>query len=140
MTFTEIAKDIFDAAAFVRDVGLEFDAASEGECTTLLRLQSRHLQQNGVVHAAVQFTMADHTAGAAASTLAPVGAMVLTVEIKISLLKAARGEQLTCKARVIKAGRRLSFVESEVYCLHLGTHYLASKATATIAMTPQSDD
>src|SRR5512145_2553177 len=102
-------KQMFRRAPFVAELGMELESLGEGECVTVLRVEPRHLQQNGVVHAGVQATMADHTAGAAASTVAPPGGAVMTAEFKISLLRAARGELLRCRARVLKPGRQLMF-------------------------------
>ena len=50
-------------APFTVDLGIHLDGASPGECTTFMLIQPRHLQQDGYVHAGVQATIADHTAG-----------------------------------------------------------------------------
>lgn len=126
-------KQMFRSAPFVSDLGMELESLDEGECVTILRIEPRHLQQNGVVHAGVQATMADHTAGAAASTVAPSGGAVMTAEFKISLLRAARGEVLRCRARVLKPGRQLVFVESEIWCSGAELQ-LVSKASATMSV------
>jgi len=59
--------------------------------------------------------------------------MVLTVEFKINLLQAARGDRLICRAEVLKPGRRFSVVESEVFSVDGGEERLVSKMTATMA-------
>ena len=127
-------KQMFRRVPFVADLGMELESLGEGECVTVLRVEPRHLQQNGVVHAGVQATLADHTAGAAASTLAPPGAAVMTAEFKISLLRAARGDLLRCRARVLKPGRQIVFVESEVWCTAAAQEQLVSKASATMSV------
>jgi acyl-coenzyme A thioesterase PaaI-like protein len=59
--------------------------------------------------------------------------IVLTSEFAIHLLRPARGEKLECVATVLKPGRMLTVVESEVYC-HAGSErVLVAKAVATIA-------
>ena len=60
--------------ALIADLGIEPISAADGTCVTYLDLQPRHLQQDGFVHAGVQATMADHTAGGAAGTGPPTGA------------------------------------------------------------------
>lgn len=127
-------RQIFGSAPFIADLGIELQSADEGACVTSLDLQPRHLQQDGFVHAGVQATMADHTAGGAAATLVQPGQIVLTAEFKINLLRPAKGEQLLCQAKVLKPGRLLSVVESEVYCLNAGQQTLVSKLVATIAV------
>ena len=85
---------IFRAARFISDLGIELDSVGNGECVTALDLQDRHLQQDGYVHAGVHATIADHTAGVAAATLLRDRQMVLSVEFKINLLRAAKGDRL----------------------------------------------
>lgn len=130
-------KRIFGAAPFISDLGIEPLSVTAGECVTVLNIQPRHLQQDGFVHAGVQATMADHTAGAAAATLVRAGHIVLTTEFKIHLLRPAKGEKLECIARVLKPGRLLTIVESEVYCDSEQKRTLVSKAMATMANVPK---
>lgn len=133
MNTSEIER-IFHSAPFTRQLGLRLDSVTEGECRTSLILSEQHLQQDGFVHAGVQASIADHTAGAAAASLIPEGQSVLSAEFKINLLRAAKGNELRCIARVLKAGSTLSVVESEVYCGSADDLRLVSKATVTLAV------
>jgi len=134
MTHSDEIRRIFSEAPFIAHLGIELDSVGEGSCTTSLVLADRHLQQDGLVHAGVHATMADHTAGVAAATLLRERQLVLTVEFKINLLKAARGERLLCRAQVLKPGSRFSVVEAEVWCRQGDQEELVSKMTATIAI------
>jgi uncharacterized protein (TIGR00369 family) len=125
---------IFNAAPFVADLGIRLVSFGSGTCETELDIEPRHFQQDGFVHAGVQATMADHTAGGAAATMIEPDNIVLTVEFKINLLRAAKGEQLTCQANVLKPGSRLIVVESEIQCVNDGTAILVSKTTASMAV------
>lgn len=136
-TDLDTMKERFRRAPFVADVGLELESLGAGECVTCLDIEPRHLQQNGFVHAGVQATMADHSAGAAAFTCVAAGDSVVTVEFKLSLLRAARGERLVCRSRVLKSGTQLCFAESEVYCVSSGEERLVAKASATLAVVKQ---
>lgn len=128
--------DIFRSAPFVAELGIEPVTIGEGCCKSRLQLGDKHLQHDGYVHAGVLATIADHSAGAAAATMLRPGQIVLTAEFKISLLRAARGEQLHCVAQVIKLGSRLTFAESEVYCESGGRSRLVAKATVSLAVVP----
>ena len=125
---------IFNAAPFVANLGIRLVSLGSGTCEAELVVEPRHLQQDGYVHAGVQATMADHTAGGAAATLIEPDHMILTAEFKINLLRAAKGERLTCRSKILKPGSRLIVVESEVLCENQGTSKLVSKTTATIAV------
>ena len=125
----------FAAAPFMVDLGIEPTAVEPGRVTTAMTLKPRHLQHTGQCHAGVMASIADHSMGAAAQTLVDEGGLILTAELKVSLLRAGRGHRLECEARVIKPGRLLSFTEAEVYALDGDERRLVMKASATMAVT-----
>ena len=125
---------ILSKAPFISDLGIQPVHFEPGKCETKLKLVPRHLQQDGFVHAAVLSAMADHTAGAAASTLIGQDEIILTAEYKINFFKAAKGKTLTCTATVLKPGRRLIVTESEIYCDNAGKNEMVSKAMVTLAV------
>lgn len=131
--YREQVRGIFDMAPFVVDLGLVLTDLGPGWCDSVLEVAPRHLQQDGYVHAGVQATMADHTAGGAAGTLIRSDEMVLTAEFKINLLRPAMGDRLRCRATVLKPGKTLIVAESEVYAAREGQEKLVAKATVTLA-------
>ena len=135
-TISSEAQRIFAEAPFIKDLGAKLESLSPGHCESSLVLARRHLQQDGFVHAGVQATLADHTAGAAGATLVGDGKIVLSIAFQMNLLRAALGERLVCRANVLRAGRRVCAVESEVFVVQAGQETLASKATVTLAVLP----
>lgn len=131
--YREHTRAIFEKAPFIADLGLVLSGLGPGWCETSLRVEPKHLQQDGFVHAGVQATMADHTAGGAAGTLVRENEMVLSAEFKINLLRPAQGDRLRCRATVLKPGRTLIVAESEVYAIRDGKEKLVAKATVTLA-------
>lgn len=132
--YAERIRQVFRQAAFVQAVGIEIVDLGVGWVETAVEIRSDfHLQQHGFIHAGVQATLADHTAGAAAATLLAANQNVLTVEFKINLLRPAQGDRLTCRADVLKAGRTLTVVEAVVTCWQGDSPRIVSKITATIA-------
>jgi len=125
---------VFEKANFVNEVGIRLLGCGPGWCETELSVEDRHLQQNGVLHAGVQATMADHTAGAAAATLVAADEVVLTLEFKINFLRPAVGDRITCRADVIKPGSSFTVVESGVYAVTGEAKKLVAKAQVTIAV------
>ncbi len=75
------------------------------------------LQQQGFAHAGLTFAIGDSAAGYSALSLLPEDQEVVTSEIGIHLLAPARGERLVARGRVIKPGRRLIVVASDVYAI-----------------------
>lgn len=86
------------------------------------------------MHAGVQATIADHTSGAAATTLLEPSQFVVTAEFKTNLLRAAKGNFLLCRAQVLKRGKLLIVVEAEVYVVSGTTKDFVSKTTATLSV------
>lgn len=130
----EKVRQFFDSAPFVSSLGVRLESASPGECTTALAIQPRHLQQDGLVHAGVQATMADHTAGAAAYTMVPKEKAIVSANFTVQLLRPAKGANLRCRAKVVRAGRLLCVVEAEVYCEDDGKERMVSKFIGNMAV------
>jgi uncharacterized protein (TIGR00369 family) len=124
----------FSDAPFIAQLGVALDAIGPGWCEASLPLQPWHLQQTGVAHAGVVAALADHCAGAAASTQLQAGQFVVTAEFKINLLRGARGERLTCRAEVLKPGQRLAVAEAQVWAERGGKRELVAKLNATLAV------
>ncbi len=128
--FEKKVRAIVEKATFVGDVGVVMTRIEPGVCESELAVLPRHEQQNGFVHAGVLATIGDHTAGAAAGTLVDANEGVLTIEFKINLLRPAKGERVRCVSRVLRQGRTISVVESEIYVADA----LVAKMTVTLAV------
>jgi acyl-coenzyme A thioesterase PaaI-like protein len=61
--------------------------------------------------------MADPAAGMAGFSLFPARSSVLTVEFKINLVAAAKGERLRAIGAVIKPGRTLTICDLKVFAV-----------------------
>lgn len=132
--FVAEVKNYFAISNFMQYIGAQLTKVEAGWCEAEIILQAHHRQHNGVVHAGVQATLADNTAGAAAGTLIAPEENILTLEFKINLLRAAQGEKLLCRAQVLKAGSQFTIVESEVFMVTGEQMKLASKATVSLAI------
>jgi uncharacterized protein (TIGR00369 family) len=130
----ETARTFFARAPFMVDLGIVPTAIAAGRCETEMVLHPRHHQHTGQAHAGVVTTMADHTAGAAAQTLLSGGAVAITAELKISLMRPAQGDRLVCTGVVLKPGRTLIFAESEVFAITGEQRTLVAKLSATLAV------
>jgi uncharacterized protein (TIGR00369 family) len=137
--FRRKVEEIFKRAAFIEDVGIRLRGLGVGWCETTLDILPRHLQQDSFIHAGVQATMADHTAGGAGASVILEDEIVLSVEFKINLLRPAKGQALRCKANILKAGRMLIVVESEVFSVDGTQEKLTAKATVTLAVKSRTE-
>jgi uncharacterized protein (TIGR00369 family) len=136
--YRTVVEDSFREAAFLAELGIKLVECGPGWCETSLRIEPRHLQHTGIIHAGVQATISDHTAGGAAMTVTGAEDFILTTEFKIHLLRAGVGESLRCRAQVLKPGRAFHVVESELFAIAGDRKTLISKLTATMAVLPRS--
>ena len=127
--------DAFAKSAFLVENGIAFVDCGPGWCEAAVTMSPRHLQHTGVPHAGVIATIADHTAGAAAMTLAEAGFFVLTTNLNVSLLRGLVAKRLVCRAEVVKPGRSVSFAEATVEAeLDGGERKLVARASVTLSV------
>ena len=112
--FDRVAQS-FESQAFMKTIGAELISVEQGKVIISLKLKSSLMQQHGFGHAGVTFSIGDSAAGYAALTKMESHQEVLTSEMKIQLLSPAHGSVLRAIGSVIKAGRRLLVVKSDVY-------------------------
>ena len=105
----------FDKQSMMTTLGATLRSAGEGKAEIAAPILEGSQQQQGFGHAGLTFSIGDSAAGYAALTLIPETQEIMTAEIKINLLAPAQGDLLIAKGRVIKPGRRLMVVASEVY-------------------------
>jgi uncharacterized protein (TIGR00369 family) len=117
---------------FPAHCGFEVTHADHGTFETCLKVRQDHRQQDGFVHAGVIATMADHTGGYASYTTVSEKFRILTIEFKINYFKPAIGPRLICRSRVIKNGRTIKVVESEIFNVSGAAEKLVSKAMLTM--------
>lgn len=106
---------------------IQFTDVGPGYAICRTTVTPRMLNPGGILHGGVPYTMADTSmAIALLSSLSPQQRMS-TIEIKISYFKAATEGELTCSTRIIRHGKRIVFLESDIE--HGGR--LIAKATGT---------
>lgn len=110
----------FNAQAMMRTIGARIDRVEAGLVTLSAPIHTDFTQQAGYGHAALSFALGDTAAGYSALSVMPEDAEVLTSEIKINLIAPSMGECLIARGKVIKPGRRLVVVQSDVYAVSGG--------------------
>ena len=112
--FTKVAKS-FESQTFMKTIGAKLDSVDEGRVVISVELKPGMMQQHGFGHAGVTFSIGDSAAGYAALTKMGKNQEVLTSEMKIHLMSPADGKILKAVGSVLKAGRRLLVVQSNIY-------------------------
>jgi uncharacterized protein (TIGR00369 family) len=122
----------FAAQSLMQTLGATLQDVQAGAVTIQVPVSPGNLQQHGFVHAGVTFAIGDSAAGYAALSLMPKGHEVLTTEMKINLLAPGEGDYLVARGRVIKPGRRLVIVQSDVYAVAAGRETHIALMTGTM--------
>jgi len=129
-----LVEEIFRDAKFIHTLGIELIDFGSGWCETKMAKVATLEQQHGFVHAGALMTLADHTCGMAAATTVPEGRDVITVENKVSFLRPASGQEMLCRATVLRSGKTLVFVEAEIVVEREGKNVIVAKASSTLAV------
>jgi len=129
-------RESFATQGFMKKLGAELVSVGEGTCEISVPFDETMTQQHGFFHAGVTATIGDNAAGYAAFTLMPEKSTVMTTEFKINLMAPAKGEKLTARAKVLKPGRTLSVVQSDIYGVEKAreTHVATMLVTAMCLM------
>ena len=122
----------FARQSFMATLGAELLTVEEGRLTLAAPITPSVLQQHGAAHAGLAFSLGDSAAGYSALTLIPEEGEVMTAEMRIHLLRPARGTRLVAEGRVVKPGRRLLVVEARVFAEDAGTRREIAMLTGTM--------
>ncbi len=78
--------------------------------------QDRMTRKAGMFNGAMMASLVDVSSGYAAVTHYDDDCYVVTVELKVNYLRPAIGDALLSKSYVIKGGKSISVVRTEIYC------------------------
>lgn len=115
MSLDQRIRSSFNDQALMRTFGAELISISPGSVSIRAPIRDLAKQQQGLAHAGLTFSLGDSAAGYSALSMMPGDCEVVTSEIKINLLAPASGNHLTATGKVIKPGKRLVIVTSEVH-------------------------
>ncbi|MEM6596506.1 MAG: PaaI family thioesterase [Pseudomonadota bacterium] len=122
----------FAAQSMMRTLGATLSRIAPGDVEITAPILPGSLQQQGFAHAGLSFSIGDSAAGYAALTTMHMDQEVVTAEIKINLLAPAQGDHLVARGRVIKPGRRLVVVASDVFAVTGGAEVLVAVLQGTM--------
>jgi uncharacterized protein (TIGR00369 family) len=117
----------------VNHFGFVLEKANRGRVVFRMPVLDLHKQIYRVVHSGVLSTLADTAGGFAALLVAPVGARVVTLEMKINFLEAVESREIRAYARVVRQGSTTSVVDCEIIDEE---RRLVTKALMTFAIIP----
>ena len=99
----------------MKTIGAKLYSIKKGQVIISVELKTNMMQQHGFGHAGITFSIGDTAAGYAALSEMQEDHEVLTSEMKIHLMSPADGKILKAVGSVVKAGKRLFVVQSNIY-------------------------
>lgn len=111
-------------------LGLTIVEKNNGVCEAKIEFDSKLQNPNGVVHGGVLYSLVDTCMGGALQSSLLEAELCATIEIKITYLHAVYQSNLTCKAELIKKGRRVAMLESQV----LADGKIVARASGSFAL------
>ena len=138
--FERRVRDSFARQTFMGYIGAELAEVRPGFCEIRLPYRKELCQQHGFFHGGVVGTLADTVAGYSSYSLARAVDSVLTVEYKLNLLAPARGDLLIARGEVIRAGRTLVVVRSDVFAAEESRETLCATALTTMMILADTPD
>jgi len=129
--FEAVVRGSFAQQGLMSHLGARIARVEPGHVEIEVPYRDELTQQQGFFHGGVTTAIADSACGYSALTLMAPGCEVLSVEFKINLLAAARGERLVARGRVVRSGRTISVCQGDVYAVARGqeTHCATMVAT-----------
>jgi uncharacterized protein (TIGR00369 family) len=122
----------FAAQSLMKTLGGDLLSVGLGHVEVAAPILDSSKQQHGFAHAGLTFSIGDSAAGYAALSTLPADHEVLTTEMKINLLAPGNGDRLIARGKVIKPGRRLIIVQSDVFALQDGSETHIAMMTGTM--------
>ena len=136
-TGTNPPGNVEDAVPMAKTLGIRTVSISREEIALALDWRPEITQPAGLLHGGAIMTLADTAGGALSYANLPEGSTgTSTIESKTNFLSAVQSGTVTATARVLKAGRSVVVIETEVTD---DTGRLVAKVTQTqIVLKPQA--
>jgi uncharacterized protein (TIGR00369 family) len=138
-----LAQQFIDAYAngafpFLHAINMEPVEIGEGTGSLRIVLQDQHLRVGAIMHGGVAAALLDTALGLAAATKAPKQHDVVTAQLNMNFVKAARiGDELIGTGRVVHSGRRTCVVRADV---HTATGELVATGSGTMLYVPMPSE
>jgi uncharacterized protein (TIGR00369 family) len=132
-------RESFGRQTFMRFIGARIAALSPGRCAVELPFRADLCEQSGLIHGGVVTAIAANAAGYAAFSLMPANSSVLGIEYKVNLDAPTPGKRFVATGAVVRAGRTLSVVESEVRAETDGGSHAVARMLATMMCSGKAE-
>lgn len=111
----KLAEEVFKSVPYINHIGMELTELKEGEATVQLEMRDELRQPQGLLHGGATASLIDTATAFANVTVLEKGQKAVTVDLNLHYLRPVFEGKVICKAKVIKAGKKLSTISAEVF-------------------------
>ncbi len=123
----------FERSELLQFFRAELETVEKGKLSIRVPKQKIMTRRNGIFNGAIIASLVDASSGYAAVSHYEDDAYVVTVELKVNYLRPAAGEFLLSKSEVLKGGKRICTVRTDVFAVSVDGDELHA-ATALVTM------
>lgn len=109
------AQAVFREAPYIKLLGMRLVELRKSEAVLSLKMRDELRQPQGVLHGGATASLIDTATAFAVITVLAEGEKATTVDLTVHYLRPVVTGEITCTARVVRAGRRLLTVSAEVF-------------------------
>ena len=124
----EYARRILTLNPFVNMLGIELIDLDHGEALCRLKMEEKHQRAGGFLHGGVTASLIDTTLAFAIATHLLPSENSVTIDLTVHYLRPIYEGEVSCRAKVLRAGKRIVTASAEV-CDQTGE--LAATALST---------
>jgi uncharacterized protein (TIGR00369 family) len=122
----------FDRSKMIQLFGAKVKKLDTGYMEIIIPKQDFMTRPAGMFNGSTIASLVDVSAGYAAASAKPTDSYFTTVELKVNYLNPATGDFLVAKAIVIKSGKVLTVVRSDIYSLKEEQESLVATSLVTM--------
>ena len=109
------AADVLHNNAFAKMIGMRLTEMSAGEATIEIEMRDELRQPHGLLHGGVTATLIDTAMAFAVITVLDKDEVASTVDLTVHYLRPHTEGAFSATAKIVRIGKRLIFVSSEVF-------------------------
>jgi uncharacterized domain 1 len=111
----EKARQALEAVSFAKLLGIELAELRDGEVVMRMKMRDELRQPHGVLHGGATASLIDTAMAFAVITKLAADEKATTVDLTVHFLRPVVDEDVTCKAKIVRAGKRLLTVSADVF-------------------------
>lgn len=124
---------------FPKMFGMKLEVLEPGRAVYSMKISKKFLNRLDAVHGGAIYALIDHSMGGAIYTSLPRNHLCATIEIITHYFEAVRSGELWVETRVVKMGKRIAHLKSEVTHHPSGNKVAAALGTFAIFTSSKSN-